>query len=147
MKKMVLALAVLVATSAFAENVYSWRDSKGMSYSDTPRALRTVGVSEFNVRTHTSQSLRQENAAGQEIQLGADGKEKSLAEQQLELAKKVAERNAQIEAENKRRIEESKKDNCRISQMNLKSAQSANRMANREEAIAGYERDVAKYCN
>ena len=147
MKKIIVSLSLFLAATAFAENPFYWKEGNVTHYSDVPHNLRTKGVSEFNVRTHTVRALKRETADGREIQIGEDGKELSLADQQLELSRKIAERNKKIEEDNKRRAEENKKENCRIAQINLKNAQTANRMEGREEAIAGYERDIAKYCN
>ena len=118
---------------------FYWQGANGATtYSDTPRNHTGEGVNILNVRTHTSTAMQQQTAGGEIID--PNKKELSLAEKQAQLALEIAE-------DNKRKEEEMKKSNCQMSRMNLQNAQSANRMENREEAIARYQADVSKYCN
>lgn len=148
MKKSILLLLTLAASAAFAADaeVYTWRNGGVGTYSDVPRNLQTGGVGVVNIRTHSVTQLEQKTAGG-ETMLSEEEKAQSLAERQVKLNQEIAEQNKRVEEENKRRAEESKKANCQTAKMNLQNAQSANRMANREEALARYQADIDKYCN
>lgn len=124
---------------------FYWQGANGTTYSDTPRNHTGEGVNILNVRTHTSTAMQQQTAGGEIID--PNEKKLTLAEKQAQLALEIAEDNKRKEAENKRREEEMKKSNCQMARMNLQNAQSANRMENREEAIARYQADISKYCN
>lgn len=125
---------------------FFWEESNGVNkYSDTPRNLVGTGVQVLNVRTHTSTQLEQQTVGGETI--SDEDKSLSLAERQAKLNAEIAADNKRREEENKRRMEEAKKSNCKAATLNLQNAQTANRMQNREEAIAHYQEDVAKYCN
>ena len=128
----VLAAAVLCSSGALAaDNVYTWKNGKGNSYSDTPNRLRTHSV----------------KAAVKPKSEAAD--EGTLAEQQAKLNERMLAKNKLIEEQNKKIEEENRKnkeDNCRIARMNQQSAESA-RVANRDDLVKRYQGDVAKYCN
>ncbi|MDO5685801.1 MAG: DUF4124 domain-containing protein [Neisseria sp.] len=147
MKKIVFAAAALVSVITLAQaEVYTWKEGGRGTYSDVPRNLRVDGVGVVNVRTHSVSQLQQQTAGG-EVMMSEEEKNLSLAEKQAKLNEEIAAHNKQIEEENKRREEELKKQNCQTAQMNLQNAQNANRMTNREEALAQYQADVSKYCN
>ena len=125
---------------------FFWEEGNGVNkYSDTPRNLVGAGVQVLNVRTHTSTQLEQQTVGGETI--NDEDKSLSLAERQAKLNAEIAADNKRREEENKRRMEEAKKSNCKAATLNLQNAQTANRMQNREEAIARYQNDVSKYCN
>ena len=139
----VLAAAVLCSSGALAadDNVYTWKNGKGNSYSDTPNRLQLDRSNVMNIRTHSVK------AVVKSISEAAD--EGTLAEQQAKLNERMLAKNKLIEEQNKKIEEENRKnkeDNCRIARMNQQSAESA-RVANRDDLIKRYQGDVAKYCN
>ena len=124
---------------------FSWRENGVNQYSDTPRNHRTEGVGVVNIRTHSVESLAQQNAAGEVI--SEEDRALTLAQRQAKLNEEIANENKRREEENARRAEEAKKTNCQTARMNLQNVQSATRMENREAAIARYQADVSKYCD
>ena len=138
----VLAAAVLCSSGALAaDNVYTWKNGKGNSYSDTPNRLQLDRSNVMNIRTHSVK------AAVKPKSEAAD--EGTLAEQQAKLNERMLAKNKLIEEQNKKIEEENRKnkeDNCRVARMNQQSAESA-RVANRDDLVKRYQGDVAKYCN
>ena len=139
----VLAAAVLCSSGALAadDNVYTWKNGKGNSYSDTPNRLQLDRSNVMNIRTHSVKAVVKSKSEA------AD--EGTLAEQQAKLNERMLAKNKLIEEQNKKIEEENRKnkeDNCRIARMNQQSAESA-RVANRDDLIQRYQGDVAKYCN
>ena len=139
----VLAAAVLCSSGALAadDNVYTWKNGKGNSYSDTPNRLQLDRSNVMNIRTHSVKAVVKSKSEA------AD--EGTLAEQQAKLNERMLAKNKLIEEQNKKIEEENRKnkeDNCRIARMNQQSAESA-RVANRDDLIKRYQGDVSKYCN
>jgi len=139
----VLAAAVLCSFGALVadDNVYTWKNGKGNSYSDTPNRLQLDRSNVMNIRTHSVKAVVKSKSEA------AD--EGTLAEQQAKLNERMLAKNKLIEEQNKKIEEENRKnkeDNCRIARMNQQSAESA-RVANRDDLIKRYQGDVAKYCN
>ena len=139
----VLAAAVLCSSGALAadDNVYTWKNGKGNSYSDTPNRLQLDRSNVMNIRTHSVKAVVKSKSEA------AD--EGTLAEQQAKLNERMLAKNKLIEEQNKKIEEENRKnkeDHCRIARMNQQSAESA-RVANRDDLIKRYQGDVAKYCN
>ena len=99
----------------------------------------------MNIRTHYVEPLKVQNAAG-EI-MSDEERAMSLAQRQAKLNEEIAAENQRREEENARRAEDAKKSNCNTARMNLQNVQNANRMENREAAIARFQADVSKYCD
>lgn len=142
--KSFVSLAVLALTCssiATAANVYSWKEGGTNVYSDTPRGLRLDYANKMNIRTHT-------------VRAPTEVKHKvpdSLAEQQLELSKKMAEKNRAIEEQNAKlakeaeeRAQKMKKDNCDRARANRNLAEQA---SNRDQILPMYDADIKRYCN
>ncbi|MBQ5429973.1 MAG: DUF4124 domain-containing protein [Neisseriaceae bacterium] len=124
---------------------FSWKEGGTTQYSDTPRNHKTEGVGIVNIRTHYVEPLKVQNAAGEVM--SDEDRALSLAQRQAKLNEEIAAENKRMEEENARREEERKKSNCNTARMNLQNVQAANRMENREAAIARYQADVSKYCD
>ncbi|MBO4576619.1 MAG: DUF4124 domain-containing protein [Neisseriaceae bacterium] len=124
---------------------FSWKEGGTTQYSDTPRNHKTEGVGIVNIRTHYVEPLKVQNAAG-EI-MSDEERAMSLAQRQAKLNEEIAAENQRREEENARRAEDAKKSNCNTARMNLQNVQNANRMENREAAIARFQADVSKYCD
>ena len=131
--------------AAAGSGPFSWQEGGVTQYSDTPRNHTTEGVGIVNVRTHYVEPLKVENAAGEVM--SDEDRALSLAQRQAKLNEEIAAENKRMEEENARREEERKKSNCNTARMNLQNVQAANRMENREAAIARYQADVSKYCD
>lgn len=133
----VAALALLMTSSALADNVYVWRGSRGNVYSDIPNNLRMDYANKMNIRTHN-------------VRQATEVKHKtpdSIAERQLELAKESAAASKKVEDENKRIAEANakiKQENCAQARSNLNLAQNAR---NRDQLVPKYNSDIQKYCN
>ncbi|MBR5941488.1 MAG: DUF4124 domain-containing protein [Neisseriaceae bacterium] len=124
---------------------FYWQENGVTQYSDTPRGHQTVGVGLVNVRTHAVEPLKVQNAAGEVMT--DEERAMSLAQRQAKLNEEIAAENKRMEEENARRMEERKKSDCNTARMNLQNVQAANRMENREAAIARFQADVSKYCD
>ncbi|MBO7380496.1 MAG: DUF4124 domain-containing protein [Neisseriaceae bacterium] len=131
--------------AAAGSGPFSWEESGVTQYSDTPCNHTTEGVGIVNIRTHYVEPLKVENAAGEVM--SDEDRALSLAQRQAKLNEEIAAENKRMEEENARREEERKKSNCNTARMNLQNVQAANRMENREAAIARYQADVSKYCD
>ena len=131
--------------AAAGSGPFSWEENGVTQYSDTPRNHKTEGVGIVNIRTHNVEALAQQNAAGELI--SEEDRALSLAQRQAKLNEEIAAENQRREEENARRAEEAKKNNCNTARMNLQNVQAANRMENREAAIARFQADVSKYCD
>ena len=138
----VLAAAVLCSSGALAaDSVYTWKNGKGNSYSDTPNRLQLDRSNVMNIRTHSVSpaAVKPASAAGTG----------SLAEQQAKLNDQIAMQNKQVEEQNKKIEEENRQrqeDNCKAARLNRQFAETA-RSNNREALIQRYESDVKRYCN
>ncbi|MBO7380632.1 MAG: DUF4124 domain-containing protein [Neisseriaceae bacterium] len=130
--------------AAAGSGPFYWEENGVTQYSDTPRGHQTVGVGLVNVRTHAVEPLKVQNAAGEVM--SDEERAMSLAQRQAKLNEEIAAENKRREEENARRAEEAKKTNCNTARMNLQNVQNANRMENREAAIARFQADVSKYC-
>ena len=154
--KTVLSLALMTMVSvSVANTVFTWKGKGGQRvYSDTPQNLRTHNVSTMNVRSHTVTSADANNAAaaaGGQITTtpAADGKDPSLLDQQAALNAKIAEQNKKQEEANKKVEEQNKQveaENCNRAKINLNNVQTSNRVSNREQLSAGYQKDIERYC-
>ncbi|MBR3481847.1 MAG: DUF4124 domain-containing protein [Neisseriaceae bacterium] len=131
--------------AAAGSGPFYWEENGVTQYSDTPRGHQTVGVGLVNVRTHAVEPLKVQNAAGEVM--SDEDRALSLAQRQAKLNEEIAAENKRREEENARREEERKKNNCNTARMNLQNVQAANRIDNREAAIARYQADVNKYCD
>lgn len=131
--------------AAAGNGPFSWKEGGITQYSDTPRNHKTEGVGIVNVRTHYVEPLKVQNAAGEVM--SDEDRALSLAQRQAKLNEEIAAENKRREEENVRRAEEAKKTNCQTARMNLQNVQNANRMDNREAAIARYQADVSKFCD
>ena len=160
MKKSVLLCSLAVACSfvvaapdlsnvqipaAAGNGPFSWQEGGVTQYSDTPHNHKTEGVGIVNIRTHYVEPLKVQNAAGEVM--SDEDRALSLAQRQAKLNEEIAAENKRREEENARRAEEAKKTNCQTARMNLQNVQNANRMDNREAAIARYQADVSKFCD
>lgn len=130
--------------AAAGSGPFSWKEGGTTQYSDTPRNHTTEGVGIVNIRTHYVEPLKVQNAAGEVM--SDEERAMSLAQRQAKLNEEIAAENKRREEENARRAEEAKKTNCNTARMNLQNVQNANRMENREAAIARFQADVSKYC-
>lgn len=150
MKKMTLLAAVALGLSAVAtaQDVYNWRDGKGVNnYSDVPRNMTPAGTNIINVRTQTSSPAIKPQVVPNDVG-GSANPEASLAEQQAALSQKLAEQNKAIEAENQKIAEQNRKDkeeNCKRARLNRSMADSAR--SNQAELIQRYEADIQQFCN
>ena len=131
--------------AAAGSGPFYWEENGVTQYSDTPRGHQTVGVGLVNIRTHAVEPLKVQNAAGEVM--SDEERAMSLAQRQAKLNEEIAAENKRMEEENARREEERKKSNCNTARMNLQNVQNANRMENREAAIARFQADVSKYCD
>lgn len=149
MKKMALlaAAAVGMSGSVAAQDVFNWRDSRGVStYSDVPRNMTPAGTNIVNVRTQTSSPAVKPPPVPNDV--GGTASQASLAEQQAALSQQIAEQNKNIEAENQKIAEQNRKnqeENCKRARMNRAMADSAR--SNQAELIRRYDADIQQYCN
>ena len=131
--------------AAAGNGPFSWQENGVTQYSDTPRNHTTEGVGVVNIRTHYVEPLKVQNAAGEVM--SDEERAMSLAQRQAKLNEEIAAENKRREEDNARREEERKQYNCNQARMNLQNVQAANRMDNREAAIARYQADVSKFCD
>ncbi|WP_037586497.1 DUF4124 domain-containing protein [Stenoxybacter acetivorans] len=138
------ACFISLTVGCAAADVFSWKEGGRSTYSDVPRNMRPADSQIFNARTLTTSDAVKKAEEPQNPQ--------SLADQQLELSKKLAaqnkateENNAKIEAENRLREQAQKESACKTARLNLQNAQNA-RSANREQMIQTFQEQVNNYC-
>lgn len=140
-----LLLALALPVSLQAQEVFNWRDGKGVNnYSDVPRNLQPNRSNILNVNTQTVR-----NPPPVAPVAGAVAASDSLADQQARLNQQIAEQNRKTEEQNRKIDEENKRNkeaNCQRARLNRTAAESA-RAANRAELLARYDADVQQYCN
>ncbi|MCP2039739.1 hypothetical protein L1281_000309 [Neisseria sp. HSC-16F19] len=153
MKKMIFlaVLALGISGTVAAQDVFNWRDSRGVStYSDVPRNMTPAGTNIVNVRTQTSAPAIKPEAVPNDV--GTAQQQGSLADQQAALSQKLAEQNKAVEEENKKIAEQNrlnaettKQENCKRARLNRAAADSAR--SNQAELIQRYDADIRQYCN
>lgn len=140
--KNILILSVLaVSGSLLAADVYTWRTGNGSnSYSDSPRNLKPAYADLISV--HTTQVLPVKQADT------ATASEPSLVDKQSQLNDQIIKRNKELEERNKeveKRNQQIAETNCKAARMNRAAAENA-RTNNREQLLARYDADIARFC-
>lgn len=151
-----LIAALLVPSTGFSSEVYTWRNQNGhTAYSDVPQRLQPTRSHIMNVRTHTvyqaatsaQTAASSGSLADQQSQLNK--KAANISKKVEEQNQKISEANKKIEEQNQKIAEQNqqqKDDNCKAARLNRQYAESA-RTNNREALKQRYDEDISKYCN
>lgn len=142
-KKILVLSALAVSSSLFAADVYTWKTGSGNSYSDSPRSLKPAYSDLISVHTTQVIPVRKQSA---DTAIASDAN--SLSEQQRKLNDQIAKRNLETEKRNKEVEQQNQKvaeTNCKAARLNRTAAESA-RTNNREQLLARYDADIARYC-
>lgn len=129
-----LCLAAPVLSGAASETYYS---CGGGYYSDVPRDMQ---VGRCTAKTSSGLVIKAAEPAK------AEPKVMSLAEQQAEINRQIAEQNKKQEEENAKAAATAKAENCKAAQMNKEMVEKTN-ARNKDQLLPKYEADIAKFCH